>query len=49
MAKVKILLAGVGGYGNIYVSLLAKGFGENEGAVLAGIADPFAETAPGYE
>lgn len=48
MKPIKILLAGAGGYGNVYVEYFRQGRMERENARLAGVADPFAEKAPGY-
>jgi predicted dehydrogenase len=46
MEKTRVLLAGIGGYGEIYIHELLNGSGS--AVEIAGIADPFAERSPWY-
>lgn len=49
MKPLRLLLVGIGGYGNTYVELLKRRLADGAGEVaIAGVADPLAERAPGY-
>ncbi len=47
MKNCKLVLVGLGGYGNHYVGLLSEDVDKSL-YTLAGVVDPFAKTAPGY-
>lgn len=49
MRRTSILLIGAGGYGNIYLDFFRDGIIDENKAGLAGVADPFAGTSPGYK
>ncbi|MDR3167966.1 MAG: Gfo/Idh/MocA family oxidoreductase [Treponema sp.] len=46
MKKIRVLLAGIGGYGDIYINELLHN--PDPAIEIAGIADPFAERSPWY-
>lgn len=46
--ETKIVLIGIGGYGDVYVRALTQQ-NAREGCVIAGVVDPFAAKAPGYD
>ncbi|MDR2102208.1 MAG: Gfo/Idh/MocA family oxidoreductase [Treponema sp.] len=46
MKKIRILLAGIGGYGELYINELLHN--PDPALEIAGIADPFAERSPWY-
>lgn len=46
--KTTILLVGIGGYGNLYVNHILD-HGEEQGAVIAGVVDPYPEGCRRYE
>jgi predicted dehydrogenase len=46
--EIRILLVGIGGYGNTYVSALLEE-GAKHGCAVAGVVDPFADRAAGFK